>query len=679
MSRRSDPTGLWVRGLLAVVLTACGDSGTSPGNVQSDLGPLADAAVDAAAPRLDLSPPPSLPPYEVPEGCNPVAAEWDCFAPFPSDAFRVVDATQPSGFRVEIPEPARPLLERGGRLNMLALHPADGFSPIQQIVTRVPFELAPDQLVTLDGDFSVSLRPESRTVIVDAETGERVLHIAETDLRAPDPTRRALLLRPQVRLADGRRYVVGLRRLRDVSGADIVAPRPFLDVRDGTGAAPAALTEHLNTQVFPVLAQAGVQREDLLLAWDFTTRSRAQVERDLLTVRDRALAAFRATAPLVEIDTVDDAPESGAFRQVDGRLTVPLFMENDQPGALLHRDAEGLPAQNGTAQVPFVLLIPQSVAAADAPARFLQFGHGFFGSKKEAQRDFVPTFAERNGMVVAAVDWWGMSSADTADVLSNLSENASVSMRFTDRVHQGMVNFLALAHVAREGLLDVDATRVDARPTIDPSAVYFYGISQGGILGGTYLALSPLITRGALSVGGAGFSMLMQRARPFAPFLGIIAGQAPDPLDQQKVITLTQLSLDRVDPMTWAPRLFDAPLEGAPADRRIVMQLGLGDAQVPTLGHHAMARSLGLPLLAPSPRAVFGLETVPAPHDGSALVEYAFGVPEPLPGTFGDLPTEETVAHEGVRRAEGSLRQLDAFFRPDGRIEHFCDGPCDPN
>jgi len=34
--------------------------------------------------------------------------------------------------------------------------------------------------------------------------------------------------------------------------------------------------------------------------------------------------------------------------------------------------------------------------------------------------------------------------------------------------------------------------------------------------------------------------------------------------------------------------------------------------------------------------------------------------------------------HRGVRRLGASMRQIDAFFRPDGRIEATGDGPCDP-
>jgi hypothetical protein len=324
-------------------------------------------------------------------------------------------------------------------------------------------------------------------------------------------------------------------------------------------------------------------------------------------------------------------------------------------------------------------LLPRSLADdPSTPGRFLQFGHGFFGVREEIADNFVFEFADRFRMVVAAVDWWGMSAADSPDVIAQILNDPPRSLRFIDRVHQGMANFIALSYAANTTLRTLPELQVGGAPVFDASEVGFYGISQGGILGGTYLALAPKVDRGVLSVGGAGFGMLMHRARPFIPFMNVIAARYPDPLDQQKFVALAQMSLDRIDPMTYAPHLLEDLYPGSPAERRVLLQLGVGDSQVPNLGHHAMARTLDLPLLTPSPRDVTGLRSVAGPIDGSALVEFGFGLAEPLPGTFADFPAEGNAAHEGVRRSDAGQRQIDGFLRPDGLIEQTCDGPCDP-
>lgn len=652
---------------------AGGGQGGAPagGALVPDLGGTAGAVPDAAPPAPDAAVDP------VPEGCNPVGGEWDCLMPFPSDVYRVADPGLPSGFRVEIPEVAQPRNYDGEHLNMLALHPADGFSPASQIMALVPHDLAPGQLVTLDGDYTVSLRPESRTVLIDATTGERVLHIADVDLRAPDAARRALILRPQVRLKDSTRYIVGIRRLNDAAGAAIASPESFEALR--AGAAPADLQARYDAEIFPALADAGAPKDDLLLAWDFTTRSEDQVTSDMLSVRAQTIDALRDHPPVLKGAQVTEPADGPIFRRLDGVMEVPLFMETPNVGAHLHRGPDGRPALNGTADVPFLAIIPRSIGENPAePGRFLQFGHGFFGQRIEIADNFVYEFAQDHRMVVAGVDWWGMSTADSPDVIAQIINNPAESLRFVERVHQGMANFIALSYAAKTSLHDLAEMQVDAAPTYTADEVYFYGISQGGILGGTYMALAPNVSRGVLSVGGAGFAMLMQRARPFIPFINVIAAQYADPLDQQKFQTLSQLTLDRIDPMTYAPHLIVNPYPDSPPARRVLMQLGVGDSQVPNLGHHTMARSLDIPLLTPANRAIPGIREDAGPIAGSALVEFSFGIPEPLPGTFSDFPAEGNGAHEGVRRSRAGQAQIDGFFRPDGVIAHTCDGPCDP-
>ena len=50
---------------------------------------------------------------------------------------------------------------------------------------------------------------------------------------------------------------------------------------------------------------------------------------------------------------------------------------------------------------------------------------------------------------------------------------------------------------------------------ISSSNPRFIGISQGSVLGGTFLTQSPDIDRGALIVGGANFSFMIERSIHF--------------------------------------------------------------------------------------------------------------------------------------------------------------------
>jgi len=587
----------------------------------------------------------------------------------------------PSGKRVAIEGPALLQTTRGESVDILASHPADGFSHGTQILALLNGAIDGANLITADRDPILSLEPDSPTVLLEASSAERVLHLSELDVRADDDARRGLVIRPLVRLRNETRYVVAIRSLRDRNGQLVPAPIGFAQIRDGQAAdhpALAALAARYDTELFPVLERAGIVRSELQLAWDFTTESQQNVAGDMLTIRKDILAEFSETAPEIQIEAVVDQVDPHIHRQIDGIVKVPLYLENTKLGAALHRDWTGQVVANGWADVPFTVIIPPSVAQrlpGSPQARLLQFGHGFFGSRDEVF-SFLATFADTYEFVVVAADWWGMTKPDGIEVIDALSSNINETLRFTDRVHQAMANFIALAYAAQGPLVSRSEMQFDDGPLYSDGQTYFYGISQGAILGGTYAALSPNVERATLGVGGAGFSLIMFRSLPFMPFLAFIATQIEDPLDQQKFALLTQTTFDRIDPLTYAPHVLTEPYTSSPADRRVLLQIGVGDAQVPNLAAHSYARSLGVLHLQPPPRAIVGLTTAPSPVDGSAIAEFDFGV-DPLPGIT-PTPGDSNEVHDSLRLLEAGQQQIDAFFQPTGMIENTCSGVCDP-
>lgn len=646
---------------IVALLTSCGDDGAAP-----DAGADAGAPVDAGRPDAG--------PEAPPEGCHPFAPPGDCLLPFPSDHFLVDDPALPSGRRVVLPEAAW-LQTRAGPADFHGLHVADGWSPGTPILALFPEGVDEGALVFHTDDVSATARGEGPTVLIDAETGAPVLHFAEVDPQAEDG-RRALILRPMVRLTDGRRYVVALRDLTDPSGAPLPSPAAFAAVRDGAPEPEhSELAARFERDVFPVLEAAGVDRSSLVLAWDFTVRTRDNVTGDMLAMRADLLARLDEAPPEVRVVEVRDDVDDFVLRRVEVTVRVPLYVDSPEVGATLVRDAEGRVVARGEAEVPLTVLIPRSLAAPAPPGRALQYGHGFFGSREEAATNVIPQLADERGFVVFAADWWGMSGADRLHIADDLVNDFERTMTFTDRAHQGMANLIAVARAIRQTLPDLPELQVDGRLPYDPAEVYFDGNSQGHILGGTYLALSPDVSRGALGVGGANFSLIMFRARPFAIFLTILTPRVRDGLERQKIALFTQMSFDRIDPLTYAPFVFDEPLPGAPPERHVLMQLGLADAEVPNLAGHLHARALGLGLLTPATREVAGLEPVDAPATGrGALVEIDFGVEPTDEARFAPMND----VHEGVRREPAAQEQLDRFLRPGGVIEHTCDGACDP-
>ncbi|MFH1532409.1 MAG: hypothetical protein ABIK09_16920 [Pseudomonadota bacterium] len=688
---RSTPRG-WRAWLLlfvlvaAVALAGCGStSGVAP-------VPDPDPDTDVGAPVDTLRAWDSAPEAEteaevrsgdIPAGCNPLASAWDCLLPYPSDFFLVDDASLPSGRRVVITGAAR--LERpdGKFVEPYLMHPADGFSHHPPILALFPGGVDPDDLVFHTGDVAASLGQDCTTVLLEAETGERVLHFAELDPRAEDDAHRALLIRPLVRLQNGTRYIVAIRGLRDQDGVEIEAPSGFRRIRDGEVAGDPVLgpiAQRYESDLFPALEAAGLDRSGLQLAWDFTTETEEFVTGDMLAIRADLIERLEKAPPVVTILSVTDDVNDRVLREIEGTIRVPLYVDSDEPGARLNRDAAGHVIAVGETEVPFSLLIPMSVQDPEGQgsARVLQFGHGFFGGRDEIGSGWLEEFADRFGFVLAAVDWWGMSEEDVEPILDAIIYEPSDLMLFTDRLHQGMANQIALAFALAGPLAEAPEVWIDGAAAYDPSQIYFYGVSQGGILAGTYAALAPLTDRVVLGVGGASFTFMMFRSANFGSFLFLLETFVDGPFDAQKWVALLPTTFDRIDPITYAPHVIRDLYPDGPLERWILMQNAIGDTAVTNLASHLEARALGVKLLQPSPRPIAFLDPVEAPTDGSAIVEFDFGVPEPLPGTEATIPLNGNEGHDALRKLDASMRQIDGFLRPNGTIEHTCEGPCDP-
>lgn len=647
-------------------------------------------------------------PLAMEEGCQPLLAStrpdevsrgW-CLLPYPSDFHRVTRDGEPP--RIVLPPAAKPR-QRDGRLaDIHEVVRMDGASLIPTIVATLPSDISRDGLPGILDDPLDSATSASPSLILDVESGALVPHYVDVIERGVDPEHAPIVLRPFSPLSPSRRYVVALKGVRLAGSADApsdpsrLAPAPegFRRLRDGV-ADPAleASRERFDGEVFAPLERAGVRRSELQLAWDFTTGSREAPRADMLRVRELALAWLASNTPAVTISSAEPGSDR-IWRTVKGTVEAPLFLEDRAPGSALFRGADGAVAQNGTTTFEFTVNVPNSVRDQFEPGRALAFGHGFFGGTGELEGNGAKTIAEHLAAVEFGIDWWGMANEDVSGVLEALALFPEEAARFTDRVHQAMANWLVMLAAIRGPLASApeltrpaDGAGVVTGPSgesnggqlvYDPSFIGYFGASQGHILGGTLAALAPELTRVVLNVGGGGFSHMMPRSANFGPFALFLDGTFKDKLITQAYIAMFQPALDRIDPVTYAGLVEardEPPLQGDAPGRRVLLQIGLGDAQVPNEGSFLHARALGVRQTLPAPRRVFGLEPATDPTE-SALTLFDFGID--TSGTRDPAPLELNDVHEGVRVNAAALRQMDEFLRPDGVIRHPCDGPCDP-
>lgn len=714
----------YLRASIAFALASSLAGCPGPENQPDDAGDTEDAMVegdaaqDAAAPR----------PF--PAECENVNAHL-CLAPWPSNRYLVDDATTRTGHRISIPEAAIPPNRRGIRANPAQWNAMDGFSPATSIVTV--FDVPLDTSVLADerhiGD---SLAADSRTVLLEVREGAtptRVAHYAEVDTWPQvDAAQVPFYIRPAARLRPRTRYIVAIQNLTTTSGTPVAASEYFRALRDDTPLPEAADIETRRAhfeEIFDVLEGAGVARAGIVEAWDFTTASDESLYTDMVTIRDEAIRQNDVAGNCrITINTIEEAPSANVYRRMEGTFRVPLFLNGTDPGgstlesvnlARLHRDAAGNVTQNDEtpfAEVPFVATIPASVYArvrdGGAPARLLTYGHGLFGDRGEAYSGWFRDTIEELEMVGIAIDWWGMSMDDVVRVTRALSE-FSTFVATPERLEQGLVNFLVLTHSFINAGLDrceiVGTTDVaqplHIAPTAGGTAVlsydhtqrYYYGNSQGGIMGLALAGLSTDIERFVSGVGGMSYSTMIPRSTNWQLYGTIMSNSYSRHVDRALLMTMAQSQWDYGEPSTYAAFIHGETLPcalgetycpgGRTPEHHVLMMIGQDDAQVANITADTAARTMGnTPVLLPSPYMPYGLETTTG-SDGTQTVLDALAI-FAIPGTpalpLGTRdPIADNPAHEGVRRSAAGHRMMDRFLRPDGRIEQTCDGICDPD
>ena len=407
-----------------------------------------------------------------PDVCE-VLNDAECSLPFPSSRYQQPDPSTDSGVRMAYPDGVLPAISAGSLPNLvfgdpLPLDPGvfnyyDGTSPTVQPIMHFSggVDLAASgaaRLLESTRNFDLrALDADSPSILIDADTGERIAHFLENDSHATGDQidRQATILRPAKSLLPGHRYIVALRNLVARDGG-AVAPEPaFRTLRDG---APTdipgveARRAHFDAQVFPALAAAGVPRSNLVLAWDFTVASDRDLTHEMLSMRDEAFAwlATQDPATLFHVTQVTQlsqcaSPNDYGWREVRGTFRVPNFLASDSDGTeadpvaqpdtlgFLFTDDAGDPVQTGIVDAPFGIVIPCSARNTAQPG--LVLGHGLFGSGPDFARELSVQLGERipgmiaNGLlpadadfdyIAAGTNWSGLSELEVPPLPENI-------------------------------------------------------------------------------------------------------------------------------------------------------------------------------------------------------------------------------------------------------------------
>ena len=606
--------------------------------------------------------------------CDPIVPER-CGFPFPSNVYLKEDPSTATGYRVNFGETTLPLANSGHQNTPELLNASDGFSPVAGPLVFLPGATG----TGLTSPFSPedSLEDDALTVILNAETGERVAHFAEVDMSTDEDDKRTLMLRPVVRLDDDTRYIVAIRGVVDADGALLQPSEVFAALRDGLDSDEPSVDARraLYDDLFRRLEEAGVAREDLQIAWDFNTASRENNTGRLLTMRDEALAALDEDGPSYTITSVETDPSEHLAAIVEGTITVPLYLDDAGPGGLLTLDADGAPVQNGTTEYPFLVMIPNS--CKDAPCALVQYGHGLFGDRYSLLDTDYQELLDVYGGVGFSMDLIGMSGDDVpAIAAAAVSGDLDLFATIPDRSQQNFVNMVLAMRMMMGALSEDPELTLDGAVQVDTSERVYFGGSQGGIYGATYMAVATDVERGVLAVPGMSYSLMLPRSVYWgvyaSPFLDLVIS---DPRDGQLALGYIQMMWDRAEPSGYAPYITGDNLPNTP-DHRVLLMEAIGDHQVPNLSSELLARAVGARALEPVNIEHYGIEPIEGPvEEGNVFVDFSFGLP-PVPEE--NVPMEEGDDPHGRLATLDSATTMAFLFLKTGAVEAVCEGACDP-
>ncbi|HSN30337.1 MAG TPA: hypothetical protein VLT45_28810 [Kofleriaceae bacterium] len=613
--------------------------------------------------------------------CNPLGFA-NCMVPWPSGVFEIDDASTGTGKRLQIPQGTLPTNIDSISVDPTGWNQADGFSPAAPMVMAFPGGVSADGLPPAD-NMTVSTQTDSPTFILDMTTGQPVAHFAEIDMQADStPDSQALLLRPAARLVGGHRYAVAItNRVKARDGSDLPIPPGFkaLVGKNHTDHALLEKNRERLQEALDALAQAGFPEDDLVVAWDFTVASDDFLHRDMKKVRDDTIAAEHDMPQSFTVATdVPIGDGSVIKRRITGVFGAPLFLTNNggtQPGTKIARGPDGLPALQGFYQVGFTAIVPTCAYTAAQPVGMIIYGHGLMGSSNEAAGSVQQATANELCMVIVGTNMRGMSEDDVPAVARALNEGSHAD-EVMEVLEQGLANYIGLVQVMRGSMaqhLFVDAANGN-KVLVDPTKVYYYGLSQGAIFGTPFMAWEPTVTRAVLGVGAANYSMLLDRSADWPNYRIILNGAYPDALDDTLVISLMQMRWDKTEGSGVANTVLAGVPQGV-VQKQILAQIALSDEQVPNIGSYWEARTMNIPVLGPTPTTPWGLTVQQSPlASGSALQIMDGGAP-PAPTTNIPAPSQDPSMHDLTRIQPATRRQMKQFYAT-GQIVSECAGAC---
>jgi hypothetical protein len=558
----------------------------------------------------------------------------DWLLPFPSDLYLVEDASTPGGRRIDLNPANTPSQE-----NMFDAFPfmrdqldrLDGFGTSASVTFGFSGEIGtreengdtfivtpPDSLAISPAD---TLLPGTPAVLIDidADSPERgravplfLEYLSDRDSHAHG--QHYLLCEPAFALRPKTTYALALTTsLTDKSSRCLAPSADTRSLLENPGRGEFGLLGEEVPAALQALADGGFIKDagDISALTVFTTQS---IEEELLAATRQILAS---DPPKVVAGSLQTSPGTeGVALVVSGKFTAADY----QTEAGTFEIAAGDPVLQGTSELEFELLIPETTADHGPPFPIVIYQHGLMGQKEEDRG--AKRAQARAGFASLAIDavLHGSRKAASGWEVTNffgidLDSGTFDMPLLRDNFRQSFLDIVSLAELADDlatyDLLPEGAP--DGVPELLSRPVYLSGHSLGGIIAAGAVALSPRIAIANLSAGGGSLpTNLFMRSDIFGTFIDMLRPEDTSAADVKRFMPILQILTERGDPVNLARLAIDQPpdLPGA-ASKHVLFQEVIDDSFVPNTANEALARAFGLSHLRPVLREVFGL----AAHD----------------------------------------------------------------
>ena len=561
--------------------------------------------------------------------------------PYPSMIFSREDPTSPTGIRVHLEGQTATFLDN--QLNIFrfftkGLNELDGFGV--STPAWFPVNAPPDKSLLPD-----SIDPDTDDAIFCAviEDENHPYHGAVWRLDVEYVADQGLLrLTPRLPFLDNTAYAcVATDTLRTSDGECYQQPDHLAYVMRSQGdpehpeydlLEPAR--EILSPGFAELFGQYGLSPDRVIGATVFRTQ---WITHDLMDMRKQMETLAVQSPPQVNGDWVRIDRN---HPNVDSVWEVTYDTVGWQKRGALVYDADGDPVMQAPQQVTMRLTLPKTgINGYDPPFPVVTFAPGIHATRTQATA-LAETLAGY-GFATAAIDLvyhgareqgiGGLPDWLAITVQTIQWVNFIQPLKMSGNVKQGASDFIWLKHVLR-GLDDLDlapyATGGDQTPDLDPSHIYFSGMSLGSINGAVLPAIEPDFEAFLFNVGGANWKTVAldgEIGEIILAVLGFI-----DPMFKMPVTEFVQMQFDLVmsqlepgDPYAYGIHVLEAPLYDIP-DRKIniLQQMAAYDE---TLGGPAggdLSRTLGLTLIEPYVWRIEDVEKTTAPFYGPAVFQY---------------------------------------------------------